>query len=344
MPFFQNPFDQEFQGVWVLGDRQYAPTFKVPPSRTRGDIWVSYFAEPYDLATNNTITINFAFDRDFKNYSSFSVNIAGATAGATTATEVVDALNDDTTFAEYFTASLDASSRGGTLVGPPYKVVIKSKRPKAAFRAYISNSSAEMELSFNRFAGVGELPEFFARHTIANRFTYTDSLNHLVMLGHFITANTVANPTVITSANHGLTTGDSILIVGSDSDPTIDGTHTVTVTSANTFTVVVNVTTAGTKGVFMTASQQSIITDAGFTPADMQEDYELLRGRSGIFNFQKITVDGDDRITQIIEYPAGAEAGDLARKINYTYTSSNEKPDTITEIPYVLRSGDLITP
>jgi hypothetical protein len=74
-------------------------------------------------------------------------------------------------------------------------------------------------------------------------------------------------------------------------------------------------------------------------------DWELLEGRaSGLFTFQKLTVDANDRITQIIEYPAGAIAGDFGRKISYSYTSSNTNPSQVTEIPYVLTDGDLVTP
>lgn len=75
-----------------------------------------------------------------------------------------------------------------------------------------------------------------------------------------------------------------------------------------------------------------------------QADYQLLRGRSTSFLFKKMTVDGSDRITEIIEYPAGAKAGDLGKKINYSYTSTNTNPSQVTEIPYVLASGDLVTP
>ena len=82
----------------------------------------------------------------------------------------------------------------------------------------------------------------------------------------------------------------------------------------------------------------------GLTSGTVRNDYQLLKGRSGIFNFQKLTVDGSDRITQIIEYHAGALAGDLGRKIQYTYTGAKTKPDQITEIPYVLASGDFVTP
>jgi hypothetical protein len=64
-----------------------------------------------------------------------------------------------------------------------------------------------------------------------------------------ITANTLANPTVVTSAAHGLAAGTtSIVIGGSNSTPTIDGARTATYIGANTFSVPVNVTVAGTSG------------------------------------------------------------------------------------------------
>lgn len=63
-----------------------------------------------------------------------------------------------------------------------------------------------------------------------------------------IIANTLANPTVITSTAHGLTSGDTVHITGSNSTPTIDGARVATVLSADTFSVPVNVSGAGTAG------------------------------------------------------------------------------------------------
>lgn len=77
---------------------------------------------------------------------------------------------------------------------------------------------------------------------------------------------------------------------------------------------------------------------------DLKKDYELFEGKSGLFRFKKQTVDGSDRITSIIEYPAGAKVGDLVRKTTYSYTSSNKNPDRVAEVPYVLQANDLITP
>jgi hypothetical protein len=90
---------------------------------------------------------------------------------------------------------------------------------------------------------------------------------------------------------------------------------------------------------------QNIIEEAGFDFEVVQEDWELLNGRiSGLFTFQKISVDASDRITQIIEYPAGAKEGALSRKMIYSYSGENTSPSEVFEIPYVLQNNDLINP
>jgi len=53
-----------------------------------------------------------------------------------------------------------------------------------------------------------------------------------------ITAMTGSNPVTITSATHKLLTGDSVTINGSTGGTFANGTYTVTVTGANTFTIV----------------------------------------------------------------------------------------------------------
>ncbi len=65
-----------------------------------------------------------------------------------------------------------------------------------------------------------------------------------------IATSSIANPTVITTdANHNLTSGDSVVILGhSGSTPSINGTHIVTVTAPTTFTIDVNVSVGGTGG------------------------------------------------------------------------------------------------
>jgi hypothetical protein len=64
-----------------------------------------------------------------------------------------------------------------------------------------------------------------------------------------ITNIAAGNPTVITtSAPHGLQNGRIILINGSNSTPSIDGSYTVTILTNNTFTIPVSVKQAGTTG------------------------------------------------------------------------------------------------
>lgn len=64
-----------------------------------------------------------------------------------------------------------------------------------------------------------------------------------------ISAISIANPTVVTTtATHNLTTGQQVLIVGTNSTPVINGVRTITVTASDKFSVPVNVTVAGTAG------------------------------------------------------------------------------------------------
>lgn len=71
-----------------------------------------------------------------------------------------------------------------------------------------------------------------------------------------ITAISEANPTIVTSAAHGLLTGRVILIDSSDSTPSINGEYTVTVIDANRFSIPIQVTILGT-----TANWQTVDID-----------------------------------------------------------------------------------
>lgn len=345
MTFYQNVFD-EFRDSWVLSDRQYSIDFICPSNINRSDCSVAWNTEPYNLSVNNTLTLNYAWDLNYRNYSALAINIAGVVPSATLASEVVALLNANAIFADMFTAQLQPLPQTG--VGPPPNRVLILKKPqrvKPNIRLYISNDGANLALGFNNKTGVADMPNYMDRFTIANRFNFPDCVSTLVRLSFTVTGISIANPTVITSTGHGLSTGNTVIIYGSNSTPTVNGTYAVTVIDANTFTVPVNVTGAGTLAWFTTPATDAVIRAAGLNPANMKQDWQLLSGRaSGLFTFHNITVDGSDRITQIIEYPAGAVAGAFGRKINYTYTGANTHPSTITEIPYVVQAADLITP
>ena len=99
---------------------------------------------------------------------------------------------------------------------------------------------------------------------IANWDTFTDGfpVDHTLLPTNQaipITSNTLANPTVVTTpVPHKLTTGDVVLIAGViTSSPTINGERTVTVITPTSFSVAVNVTTAGTGGSFVRSSSNN---------------------------------------------------------------------------------------
>lgn len=289
MPFYQNPFTQEFEGNWVLADRHHMPKFVVPPNRGRGDEIVTVHTQgPYNLSGNddddnpkNVLKIRFALAaNDFKNWTTLSCTITASSLAATTPEEIAGSLNNNAEFSGWFQAVLvnkfDSTN---------FRLEIKSKQDGTKLKFYILNGQAETVLLFNKKAGVAEIPSYFSRHTVDND-AFEDSVNQLVYLD-------VDNNNV-----------DAKVV-----DNAVDG-----------------------KG-------NSLNLDS----STVRADYLMLEGRSGQYTFKKNTVDGSDRITQIIEYHAGAKVGDLARLTKYTYTGTNKNPDQATEEPYVLTSSDIVT-
>jgi hypothetical protein len=334
MSFYLNPFHDYF-GYYTVGDSSsYKLTFKVPANKNMGEFFICWNSGPYDLSTNNVLTLNYAFDPAYKNWSTFSVNIAGAIPSATTAHEIVSTLNSNSNFADWYTASIYNTNQIG----------IKQKRPASSFRTYFSNSSAELSLKFNKKIGVGDIPSYFDKDTIENRFATDTANNTLIRLGKVITANTAANPTVCTCNSHGLSNGDTIYIANSNSTPTLNGARVVTVTGLNTFTIPVNVTTSGTFAEFFTQKEYDILSDLGVDYSSLLTDYDHLKGRCESFTFIINTLDGSGRITKQITYATGATAGMLGKKTLYTYSGVLTTPITITEVPYVLSASDILHP
>lgn len=131
----------------------------------------------------------------------------------------------------------------------------------------INTSPSNTTIYAYYLSGVGDLPgqllfkertlggdEFFITSTAGESFTPN------LPAGNTITGISIANPTVVTSVAHGLVSGDSIRVFNSNSTPSIDGTHTVTVLTADTFEIQVDVTVAGTAGTFM-KSEEAVVSD-----------------------------------------------------------------------------------
>ena len=82
-------------------------------------------------------------------------------------------------------------------------------------------------------------------------------------VGKTLGVNTVASPTVVTVTGHGLASNDTVVIEGSNSVPSIDGTHVITKTGNDAFTIPVTVTTAGTAvGGTATIGAKTVADDA----------------------------------------------------------------------------------
>ena len=87
------------------------------------------------------------------------------------------------------------------------------------------------------------------------------SFNPDISPENYIVSNTATNPTVITTSSaHGLTNGKSVVIVGSNSTPSIDGVYAITFISSTSFSIPVNVSVAGTSGSFI-VTENSVFSD-----------------------------------------------------------------------------------
>lgn len=143
-----------------------------------------------------------------------------------------------------------------------------------------------------------------------------------------ISSNTLANPSVVTTAvAHGLVSGQTVVISGSNSTPVIDGSRVVTVISPTTFSVPVNVSAAGTAGSIATANLSIMILEpvnAVYT-ASIKVDvsnsvYQLNQaniviadsngGLSG-YNFNTHMSVSDQGIIQLNGYPSVIAVNDV---------------------------------
>jgi hypothetical protein len=307
MTYFQNPFSSEFRGNWVLGDRQHSLTFVCPGNSGRSEEIVSSWNEP----------TNGVYDLSGDDADENSANILTFRFSINQIWTNLEVDLTDNSNASLSPAPTDSSMK-------PYEIVsILNSHP--SFSSYFV-------ASLGKFDSTGE----DHRIIIKQKFP-TSRMKYFILNGR-------GEEVLRFNKRAGVAELPSYFkrykVYGGDMTYPMDGTNVI---------VELDPDAAGGSSVV----DDNIINHAvdnkgnplGFNASVMKEDYELLAGRaSGLFTFQKLTVDGSDRITQIIEYPAGAVVGDLARKIKYTYTGSNLNPTAVTEIPYVLAESDLVNP
>lgn len=155
----------------------------------------------------------------------------------------------------------------------------------------------------------------------------------------------VANPTVVTCESaHGLVTGRTVKIHGSDSTPSIDGDRVVTVLSATTFSVPVNVTIAGTQARWAAylkyLNPDKIRVEASYTGdiglPEEEGDYHEYRpprltiGDSGYGTLEIEIGYGDGQGSELLRFDTGA--GQVAVTC---WTTSNSKQQNFPALDIV---------
>lgn len=105
---------------------------------------------------------------------------------------------------------------------------------------------------------------------------------------------------LITSANHQLTEGQTVVIAGSDSNPSVNGTFLASVTSPNTFTINAQIVTPGTTGTFTSPNQFLIAGTSALTAANLAASISSLDIiNTATSSGAVITLDFDNIYTQI---------------------------------------------
>jgi len=279
MPFFQNVFDFEFRGSLFGSDRQYQTTWNIPANTNRSDYMVNAQTGPYDLSSvgNDVFTMFYAYDPSLLGYSQLNVTLVGADMTAVTAQEVVTSLNGNAIFSSMFQASVFSSQY---YPFAPSMVLIKYTKNAGGrhIRAYIANTGAETVLQYNRKAPIRELPTYFERWDMQERFQY---------------------PTL---------GPDRIILL----DPTTN------------------------------PYEAQLIQWQGMDPNAPLADWQLLRGSNDGYFFYNTVYNTSGQLTEELRYYAGAVAGDLAKKTYYLYSGTTQCAKL--ETPYVLQSGDMISP
>lgn len=97
-----------------------------------------------------------------------------------------------------------------------------------------------------------------------------------VMMG-MISSISVADPTIITSVAHGLVDGQYVTISGSNSTPSINGDHKISVIDADTFSIDVDVTVAGTLAAWSTS--YSSVASGSDTPISIMNRFNAIVNR-----------------------------------------------------------------
>ena len=313
MSYFQNPFLQEYRGNWVLGDRQYVLTFTCPPNSGR--------AMDYVMAWNRPVGLPAAYD------------LSGSDGDGNSKHVLSIRMSIDNGFQHWVILNINIADNTYANLSPA--PVVSALEPSQIVK--ILNADPQFSLWFTARLEKYDSKDSYTKIILAQKLDATRM--------RFYIMNGKAETVLRFNSRAGVAELPTYFVRDKVWSPELDGGSV----SGNAMLVLLSPTNSGgTKVVDNDVIDMAVDAKGNSLNFDSHvelEDYQLLAGRaSGLFTFQNIKVDSSDRITQIIEYPAGGSAGDLARKINYSYAGINRNPSQVTEIPYTLTDEDLVTP
>lgn len=158
-----------------------------------------------------------------------------------------------------------------------------------------------------------------------------------VETAHISSISTHAStPTVTTTYPHGLTTGDKVCITGTNSTPSIDGTRTVTVTGASTFTVSIATTGTGNTGSILldhynitanTNTNPSVVTLSGSLGSSATETGTATSATTSTLVDTKKTWATDAMKDGTVRIISGAGLGQVRKVTSNTGTTLHVSPN-----------------
>lgn len=197
--------------------------------------------------SGNTVSITYA-----DNGPSDLVDITNLTGSWAKNNEVVGTGEDASTNHVLLSGSLSIAQSIDETARSLVKVINRdSQSPVQAF--YISNTDSLPGQILLENKSLADNPFFLA----TSDDNIDDNFNPMLVVTETLTAIASGNPTTITAAGHGLSTGDEVYIYSTDSTPVIVGAYKVTVVSTDTFTIPFATTVDGTTGIWFRTDTRS---------------------------------------------------------------------------------------
>jgi uncharacterized phiE125 gp8 family phage protein len=193
-------------------------------------------------------------------------------------------------------------------------------------------------------------------HGWTRRHVPAHAVSVLVQPSTAIVSASIANPSVITTATpHYLVTGDIVTVAGvAGSTPDVNGARLVTVLSATTFSIPVNVTVGGTGGTVRRTRPVEPLTvaegklRAGLVWEELDEREALMTGFIAAARAKVEQDTGLALLTQVRDVYLDALSGTIQLPMqslplqsvsSVTYTDTDDALQTVTSDQYVVDVG-----